>query len=437
MSKSRKSKAGKTPPEPQPQRAPVPKPRAASSRLYPLLIVGILLVGAAWWLRSSSWVREATLRHKSLPELEETVRQHPDDAIAQYYLARQYYLGRRFAEAGTAYEAAAHLAPDEARTYLGWGLALVELGRLPEAKVELTRALKLDSHLAGAEYTLGRIAWLEGDRQGAQDHLQRAATLEPRNAALWYDLARCQVMNGLKDMALTSVGKAVALNPGDAHYHTLMAQMLVFENNTPEGRKQCEQALQIDPNYGPACALMGHLSLYESGDALSRAQQLLQRATTLQTDHPHDVYMDLGQVDFRLGQYPQALAALQEALRMDSRDERPYYTLAQVERKLGHEDAAQAAEARFQHISKLHVDAMNMETRLREVPGNTATHLKLARMYAELGMPTEAKRHYQVCLQLQPGSTEIAHEFERFVQQQATQSDANALSHDLAAPSLP
>src|SRR5436305_618211 len=81
---------------------------AASKRrrirpLVPLIFVGALLVGSALWLRSSKWTRNVGLQTKGVAELEAAVRSTPDDALARYYLAKQYYLNRRFADARDAY----------------------------------------------------------------------------------------------------------------------------------------------------------------------------------------------------------------------------------------------------------------------------------------------------------------------------------------------
>src|SRR5438094_10583940 len=104
------------------QRAPRGRARASSFRLVTLLLVGLRLVGASWWLRSSRWLHDSVLRGKDLPELEALVRQQPEDALAQYYLAKSYYLNRRFSEARAAYDEAVRLDRNSARAHLGLGL---------------------------------------------------------------------------------------------------------------------------------------------------------------------------------------------------------------------------------------------------------------------------------------------------------------------------
>jgi tetratricopeptide (TPR) repeat protein len=407
-------------------------------RLLPLLLVGLLLIGAAWWFRSSSWMREAILRGKDLSELEAIVRQHPDDAIAQYYLAKRYFLNHQFVDARTAYEATTRLDPNSARAHLGLGLTWFELHQIQSSQDELTQALTLDHQLPWAEYMLGRIAWLEGNSEAAIPHLQRAIKLDSRSAVAWYGLAVCYIQLGHRDTALGAMQQAVAHDETNTRYHTTLGELLVFQGKTEEGHREYDRALQLDPNYGPAVALMGSLYLYNlpGKDSQARAAELLQRATHLPSYHPQDVYFDLSQLYFRQGKYLQALPMLQKAIQADPRDERPYYLLTQIERRLGDSKAAAAANTKFQYISQRHVQKDDLEMHLRQAPADTPSRLKLARVYADLGLASQAIRQYQICLHQQPRATETARKLDQFVQQQRAQADANSQSRDFVMPSL-
>src|ERR1051326_6934180 len=125
--------------------------RTVPWRLIALLGVGIVLISAAWGFRSHSRTREVFLRNKDLPELEKIVRSQPDDALAQYYLAKSYYLHDRYPEARAAYEQALRLQPNEARAHLGLGLTLCKLGEIDRAEGELQQSVRLDNRSAWAE----------------------------------------------------------------------------------------------------------------------------------------------------------------------------------------------------------------------------------------------------------------------------------------------
>jgi protein O-GlcNAc transferase len=95
--------------------------------------------------------------------------------LVHFYLDHLYRV-----EAGglPAAQAAAALAPDDARTQdlLGWAYHLA--GRHAEGELALTQALALDPDLVSAHYHLGSLLSSIGQQESARQHLQRAADLD-------------------------------------------------------------------------------------------------------------------------------------------------------------------------------------------------------------------------------------------------------------------
>jgi tetratricopeptide (TPR) repeat protein len=396
------------------------KPAGGSAlrRLLPLLLIGLALIGAALWLRSSPAMREAIYRGKDLPELEALVQANPRDSIAQYYLAKSYYLNRRFDAAQSAYEATIRLEPRSARAHLGLALALNEQGLLPQAKTNFERALALDKNLAWAEYMLGKLYWAEGNIEQAIPHVKRAVELDPRSDPAWYGLAVCYMQQRRYDQAIEALQKAIERN-NQARYHTALGEVLVYQGKIAEGEKHYAEALRLDPNFGPACALMGgyYLKRGAGPDALDRAEELLLRATRLKTHRPQDLYLDLGQLYIRKKRYNEAIAALQKAIEADKRDERPYYALANAYRRAGKEAEAAATEAQFKRMSALHVRMINLEARLSHRPDETATQLELARVYRDIGFDLKAAERYLAYIRRNPNDTAVIQEYEQLLRQ--------------------
>lgn len=419
MQASPKTSSGNPPSAP--ENASPGAARPSPKRLILLLLVGIVLVGIAWGVRSNRALREYILRSKDLPELEALARSHPDDTLAQYYLAKQYYLHRRFADAKTAYETAVRLDPDWARARLGLALSYYELGQIGPAKAEFQQTLRLDDRQAWAEYMLGNIAWSEGDIREALSHVQRAAELDPRSDQAWFGVAVCQTQGHNYLQAIDALRKALARREASAQYHTALGELLVYRGDTEEARQHLERALQLNPDYGQACAAMGSFLLRKASgpEALDRAEELLLRATRRETLHPADVYFDLGQVYIQKGDFKKAVDALQESLRKDARDERAYYALANAYRRLGDAKSAAATEARFRRISALHVEMQNLEARLSHNAQDATTHLRLARVYRDLGLSQEAAQQYVAYLQLQPRDAKVIRELEAYAEQHA------------------
>jgi tetratricopeptide (TPR) repeat protein len=413
--------------------------RRSASRLPLLLLVGTLLVGAAWWVRSSSWLYERSLRSKDMTELAAIVRWHPDDALAQYYLGKSYYQAGRFAEARDAYAVAAQLDPTSARTYLGLGLTYLNSGQKEEAKYAFERVLKLDSQSSWAQFMLGKIAWMDDDLPTAISHLQRTVELAPHSNDGWYGLGVCYIQMRRYPQAIDALRHALSCQEASPRYHVALGQIFVFRGDIEEGRRHYERALQLEPDYGPACELMGHFYLHKAADpdALDRAEVLLLRATKLDTLHPNEVYFDLGTLYLQKSQGRKAMDALEESLRLDSRDERAYYALANAYRLLGDTRSAAATEQRFLKISKLHVRMQSLEARLYDNARNAPAHLELARTYAAIGLTQRAAAEYAAYLRLEPNATAVAREFQEFIKQHTGSQTRVAHPRDFGLPSLP
>lgn len=418
------------PPEVRDPRGSPPRktPKPSALRLPLLLALGITLVGGAVWLRSSPLLREPILRGKDVRQLEAAVRAQPNDALAQYYLAKSYYLQHRFAEAQDAYEEAIRLDPRSARARLGLALALYETGKIPEAQQAFERTLEIDKNSAWAEYMLGKVLWLQGNVRDALPHVRRATELDPRSDQAWYALAVCQAQMRNYAEAIAPLRKALDRRETSPQYHTALGEMLVYRGQTEEGRKHYERALELKPDYGPACALMGGFLLrHASGpDDLDRAEELLKRATRLTSNRPFDVWFDLGQVNIQKRRYPEAIKALQEALSVDARDERTYYALANAYRRMGQATKAEQTEAQFRRISALHVRMQDLEARIGHRPNDPQAHLEAARVYRDLGLIDKAANAYMNAVRLKPGSAPIADEWKRFYDAQAARQAAQA-----------
>jgi Tfp pilus assembly protein PilF len=266
---------------------------------------------------------------------------------------------------------------------------------------------------------LGKLTWLDGDVTGALPHVRRATELDPRSDQAWFGLATCYAQMRRYSEAIDALRQAVLRRETSAPYHTALGELLVHRGQVDEGRQQYERALQLDPNDGQACALLGDFLLHNAAgtDAPERAEALLLHATRLENTRPAAVCFDLGQIYIQKGEYGKATGMLQEAIRRDPHDERAYYALANACRRLGNTAAAAAAEAQFRRVSAQNAQRQELEARTRNAPGDLPAHLRLARAYRALGQTQPAMEQYLFYLRRQPQAAAAAREFERFLKQ--------------------
>jgi tetratricopeptide (TPR) repeat protein len=386
---------------------PVQPAHPSSARVRRLLIAGVALIGGAWFLRSSAWMHDKLLQGKDLQELQAIVRDHPDDATAQFYLGKRLMQAHQVAEARAAFDSAARLEPSSAQAHFQLGYALFEQHDLKPARTEFEKAKSLDDKLAPAEYMLGKIDWSERKIPSALPHFKRATELEPKLDEAWYGMGLCLIQTRQLEEAIAAMRKAIAINGRRPEYPAALGELEMTQSDSvDDARRQYEHALQIDPNYGQACALMGEfLAHHFNGDmagSLARAETLLLKATTLPTNRPQDVYRALGEVYIDQKQYRKAVPMLQESIQEDPNDERAYFLLIKAYRGLGNTRSADATEARFKYISACQVEKYKLESRLSIQPRDPAARLRLAHICLDFGLVPEAALHYRVYLRLRP-----------------------------------
>src|SRR5262249_31457225 len=210
-------------------------PPSISSRFIVIGIAGIVLISAPIAFRSSRWLRELTLRGMDLPQLETAASNAPNDALIRYYLAKRYYIERKYPEARAAYEETVRLAPDDSRAHLGLGLSLFELRRDDEARKEFEQTLRIDNQSAWAEYMLGKIAWLKGRPGDAAPHMRRSTELDKRSSIAWYGLGVCYMQLNRSDEAIDALKNALRRQEANAKYHTALGELLITKGMAEEG----------------------------------------------------------------------------------------------------------------------------------------------------------------------------------------------------------
>ena len=131
----------------------------------------------------------------AITQLRMVLAMTPHDAEARRLLADSYNsYGVEFAEARKFNEAAAEftrgLELDERHSSLRYNLAaaLFDAGRLPDALVEIRRAIADSPSNADAYHLLGKLLALQGNLADGLDHLETAARLKPDDAVIREDL---------------------------------------------------------------------------------------------------------------------------------------------------------------------------------------------------------------------------------------------------------
>lgn len=288
---------------------------------------------------------------------EKCVQQDAESFEAHYNLALALFALQRFSEARGAIEnvRASGEAEQLATQYL-LGKLDEALGRLPQARRELSAAFEGAPHEENYALDLGLLMIQQNDYENARGVFARAARAHPQSAYVLLGLAMAQAFGGKPEEATTT----------------------------------CTRILQADPTFTPAMLLMAY-SHYMAGDyeeteriaaaglhSLSASPYLyyLHAATLLKlnsTDYTRMLqeleiaergipsctlcYFARSKVHQASGDTPAAITDLEALVKHVSPDfEQAWYRLAALYERAGRQQDSERARARFEAIKSTAVD---------------------------------------------------------------------------------
>ena len=299
-------------------------------------------------------------------ELDDALKAEPSDAAIAvdgaiaWFRAGDVKKARQLAESVVA----ANPQDKRARNVLG-RIDLYE-GKFDDAIRDLQASLALENDFETA-YFLG-IAYLKGKRvSDAQEWYQHLQSTFGNSPALHVLLGRAYSLTHFPEPAVAEFRKAIQIDPKYRHAHGLLGYSLLElrgEEAYPDAKREFETELRFHPDDYRARLLLGvcDVALRE----FPAAEAALLSAKRTRPDEAF-TYLYLGEIYSDSKQYPQAVEALQEYVRLVHSPEdvardvsRAYYLMGQDLRRLGRLEEAQKAlassqryrEAKFRYDAK-------------------------------------------------------------------------------------
>jgi tetratricopeptide (TPR) repeat protein len=174
--------------------------------------------------------------------------------LAHNNLGRGLFAQGRIDEAVVEYTEALRISPGYADAHYNLGLARARSGRPQEAIGEFEEALRLKPDFAAAHNNLGGVLAGVGRPEAAIEQYQLAIRLDPDNAEAPYNLGNALFAQGRFDAAIEQYVRSVALAPDRAEAHNNLGNALVRQGRIADAIPQYEQALRLDPGLEEASA---------------------------------------------------------------------------------------------------------------------------------------------------------------------------------------
>ncbi|MBI2897728.1 MAG: tetratricopeptide repeat protein [Deltaproteobacteria bacterium] len=198
------------------------------------------------------------------------------------------------------------------RRYLG--MALLEAGRLGEARVAFDAALSRDSHDVHALVGLGDVELERGDHEAALPRYEAALELEPRLASVHDRVGLALARSGRLEEAERALRRGVALDGRLPEPRVSLGNLLLRQGRIDEAEAAYRGALSVSGTNATAHLDLGIL-LFESGRS-AEAERHLARAAELDLDDP-TARGALGDLYAASGSLPSAIASYNEAIERD------------------------------------------------------------------------------------------------------------------------
>lgn len=163
--------------------------------------------------------------------------------------------------------------------YLELGKRYLSAEKYPEAAIEFSKAIQIDSNFAEAHYQLSRAEIRQGELRAAAYELNKTVTLDPNHLRAHVEFAALLLAAGQKTTAEQQLKAALQLDANDVEAHDQMARLRASQGNMNEAVNEIAKAIQLDPRRAPSYLTQAALQemQHQSGAAeasLGRALQM-------------------------------------------------------------------------------------------------------------------------------------------------------------------
>jgi tetratricopeptide (TPR) repeat protein len=246
--------------------------------------------------------------------------------------------------------------PNNPRAHNNLGLALAQVGRLPEAIVQCEQALRIKPDDAEAHCNLGYILLKEGKISGAIGHSEQALRMKPYFAEAHDNLGLALAQAGKTEDAIAHYEQALRIKPYFAEADCNLGAALGQAGRMREAIAHLQQALRIKPDFAEAHGNLGTVFLREGklSDAIAQFEQALR----IKPDY-YDAHNNLGDALVRLGKLPEAIVQYQQALQSNPGNADARSKLGAVLIATGHAQDARSQLEEALRINPVLIEAQN------------------------------------------------------------------------------
>jgi tetratricopeptide (TPR) repeat protein len=240
-------------------------------------------------------------------------QREPEYTVAWLWLGNAHEALGAFPEAAKAFDKALALTPDSVTAALG--LARNQLRQQQTDAAAATLARTLSAHRAEAEawFLQGIVELVRGQPDTADAAWREAVRLDSRYVAAWQQRYGLALGRGGYRSAQQFATHLTEIEPGNRDSWLRLADAQLQLQRPERALRAIDRASEIDPDQAETEMFRGHALAAQGRNADAIAAY--RRALAGKLRMPANAWAGLGNVYYRLQQFPDAIAALREAVR--------------------------------------------------------------------------------------------------------------------------
>lgn len=199
--------------------------------------------------------------------------------------------------------------------YLESGKRYANDGKLKEAIIQFSNALKVDRNFADAHYELSKVYLKQGSPLTAYAELMRTVDLAPSNQEARIELGNLLLAGNASDKAAEQANAVLSLNSNSADAYALLAAIAARKGDHATALTQIQKAISIDPNRAAFHTTLGMLQASDPSTS-GQAEEQLRKAVTLDNKNVAS-HIVLGTMLQRKGDLPGAIEQMNAAIAAD------------------------------------------------------------------------------------------------------------------------
>ena len=164
---------------------------------------------------------------------------------------------RHWQNSMTLFEYTLKVSENNALAENSYGCALLEAGRVDEAVLHLSKAVRISPIFSEARNNLGKVFLKHGKLNEAIACFNELIKRKQDSAEVYYHLAMALSMQKKYDDAIKCLAKVLMLNPEYPGAHRKIGAALLATGKIDEAIPHLNEALQINPDQAQVCANLG------------------------------------------------------------------------------------------------------------------------------------------------------------------------------------